>query len=109
MSLAALRLKITALSEEMRDAAEAGEWDRASELGGVRRELLEALFRSREGTDVTEDPAEVVGLIRNILESDSKLSALAARARGQVSHALSEHRHGRRAVGAYREAASAEI
>ncbi len=86
----------------MLDAAESGDWEGASELGGHRRDLLEALF------DATEDPAGETSLVQSILRSDRKLAALARNARTRVSDALSEHRRGRRAVGAYREAASTD-
>ena len=98
-----LRSRIVALSEEMAAAADAGEWSRASDLGNLRRDLLETLFAT------TEDRAEEAELVADILRSDRMLVELAQTARSEVSEALAEHRNRRRALGAYRDAASAEI
>jgi hypothetical protein len=97
----ALRQKIESVSEEMAEFSELGDWDRVLELGNLRRDLLEALFDAA-------DPAEEVGLIERILESDRILTDSARSARALVAQELAGRREKKRAVGAYREAASRE-
>ena len=99
-SLSALRRKIETITSEMTVACEQGDWDCAVELGSLRRDLLEALFQT------TADPAEEVALVERILESDRMLAEQAQRARAQVADELAGRREKKRAVGAYREAAS---
>ena len=55
------------------------------------------------------DPAEEVDLIERILESDRMLAEQARVARSLVADELAGRREKKRAVGAYREAASREI
>jgi hypothetical protein len=99
----ALRAKIESVTAEMTEVSASGDWERAAELGSLRRDLLEALFPA------TADPAEEVSLIERILQSDESLAAHARKKRGEIADELAGQRHNRRAVGAYREAASTEI
>lgn len=99
----ALRQKIETVTREMTAASEQGDWDLAVELGSLRRDLLEALFQS------ASDPAEEVTLIERILESDRMLADSARAARTRVAEELAGRREKKRALGAYREAASRDI
>ena len=98
-----LRQKIESVTLEMSAAGARGDWDQAVELGALRRDLLEALFQS------VTDPAEEVSLIERILESDRMLAGSAQSARARVAEELAGRREKKRAVSAYREAASREI
>jgi hypothetical protein len=99
----ALRAKIDSVTAEMNLASEDGDWQQALDLGNLRRDLLEALFQA------VRDPNEEVELIERILESDRLLAEQARVARGLVADELAGRREKRRAVGAYREAASRDI
>ncbi len=98
---AALRRKIESVTAEMAEFSEAGDWDRALELGNLRRDLLEALLQASE-------PAEEVALIERILEADRMLAQSARKARTQVAEELAGRRKTQHALGVYREAASRE-
>ncbi len=98
----ALRQKIESVTAQMAGFSELGDWDRVLELGNLRRDLLEALFQAA-------DPAEEVVLMEQILESDRLLGESARTARALLAEELAGRRAKRRAVGAYREAASRDI
>jgi hypothetical protein len=98
-----LRAKIESVTAEMTEVSAAGDWERAAELGDLRRDLLEALIAA------TEDPVEEVSLIERILQSDRVLAAKARERRGEIADELAGRRHNRRALGAYRDAASRDI
>lgn len=87
----------------MIESSESGEWQRTLELGNLRRDLLEALFQS------VQEPTEAVALIERILDSDRQLAHAAKAARAEVADELAGRRQKKRALGAYREAASREI
>jgi hypothetical protein len=99
----ALRAKIESVTAEMTLASKNGDWQHALDLGNLRRDLLEALFQT------VRDPDEEVELIERILESDRMLAEQARVARSRVADELAGRREKKRAVGAYREAASREI
>lgn len=98
-ALSPIRLdSLLSLTRELLGCAQAGDWERAMALESERRPLIRAAF-------TTEKPAgcdaERQAVIREILDTDQMVMALARRQRDDLQAQLRELGQGRSALHAY--------
>jgi hypothetical protein len=91
-----------AVTRELRERVEAGDWGAAAELESERRRLLESFFARRPAAS---DLARVLGMLRELVASNDALIGLAEHRQRAVTREADTIATGRRAVRAYGDVA----
>lgn len=94
---------LTALTAQMRDAAERGEWNRLTDLEQQCRLHVNAM-RQADAPVTLDEPARQrkVRLIKNILEHDADIRSRTVAWMGQLQHIMKSSRQERRLQRVYR-------